>query len=701
MALTLRGALLGAGNIALHGHAPQWTRDEDLRREVEIVAVADLSPANREAARALFPAARICARAEDILESEALDFCDICTPPFTHRALVEQAASRGVHVLCEKPLAPTVEDTEQIARAVRAARVVFQPCHQYRHSPQWEAVSRLLPRIGRVYFVEYEVQRTQAGEGNPNWSPAWRTDRDFAGGGILVDHGAHIFYQLRAILGEPETVQATVRTLQHRSYRVEDTALVVLDFGGCLAQVSLTWAARRRGIRFRFVGERGEIVGDEQSLTLHGETSEDIRFADGMSQDSNHSEWYAPLFRQFAERVRTRDHGLGPLDEALYVTRLIARAYESSREGRALPLVAAAPVTAALDVPVGLGTSTGLVSLDSSLGPAEVIDVDLEVEKSRRKLALRLGGVAALLAAAAWTFHDVVWGELWSSVKSARLGLIVLAAAINLGAVGFQAARWLAVVRPLSRAATLGQAFKAMLVGFAASTVVPARAGELARMHWFARRTGLPRPTILASIVLDHLVNAAGLLLGLAILPFFVAVPLWIRPGAAFVLALFTVAAMLVFGLRPIAEPPAAPSAERLPAKGLAAFLASARQGLAATTRPRALGLSLGASLLSWALEVNVVAVAMRAVGLHLPFTAAFLTLLAVNLALAFPFAPPGNIGTLEVGATLALVGFGVPKEQALAFGLVYHFLQVVPIGILGMIFAGRRRGNGDGAVPA
>src|SRR5712691_2296195 len=123
MALKLRGALLGAGNIALHGHAPQWTRDEDLRREVEIVAVADLSPANREAARALFPAARIHARAEDVLESQALDFCDICTPPFTHRALVEQAASRGVHVLCEKPLAPTVEDTEQIARAVRAGRV--------------------------------------------------------------------------------------------------------------------------------------------------------------------------------------------------------------------------------------------------------------------------------------------------------------------------------------------------------------------------------------------------------------------------------------------------------------------------------------------------------------------------------------------------------------------------------------------------
>jgi uncharacterized membrane protein YbhN (UPF0104 family) len=180
-------------------------------------------------------------------------------------------------------------------------------------------------------------------------------------------------------------------------------------------------------------------------------------------------------------------------------------------------------------------------------------------------------------------------------------------------------------------------------------------------------------------------------------LPFFVSVPLWIRPGAAFVLALFTVVAMLVFGLRRISEPPS-PSGERLPAKGIGAFLASARQGLAATSQPRALGLSLGASLFSWALEINVTAIAMRAVGLELPFTAAFLTLLAVNLALAFPFAPPGNIGTLEVGATLALVGFGVPKEQALAFGLVYHFLQVVPIGILGIIFAGRRQSR---SVPA
>ncbi|PYQ17907.1 MAG: hypothetical protein DMF79_16305, partial [Acidobacteria bacterium] len=237
--MKLRGALLGAGNIALRGHAPQWVRDEGLREEVEIVALADLSPSNLEAARAFFPAATAYDCAEELLEREALDFCDICTPPSTHRPLIEKAAARGLHVICEKPLAPTLSDAERISAAVREAGIVFQPCHQYHYSPQWQAVRRLLPRLGRIYLVDYEVHRTGANEGNPNWSPAWRTDREVAGGGILVDHGAHIFYQLRTLLGEPQSVQANVRTLQHQSYRVEDTALVLMDFGQCLAQVSL------------------------------------------------------------------------------------------------------------------------------------------------------------------------------------------------------------------------------------------------------------------------------------------------------------------------------------------------------------------------------------------------------------------------------------------------------------------------------
>lgn len=337
--MKLRGALLGTGNIALRGHVPQWSGDERLRDEVEIVAVADLSPANLGLARASFPGARTYSRVEDLLAREEIDFCDVCTPPSTHRPIVESAAARGLHLLCEKPLANTLSDAEVLATSVRSAGVVFQPCHQYHYSPQWMAVRELLPRLGTIRLAEYDVRRLEANPGNPNWQPKWRTDRSLAGGGILVDHGAHILYQLMSVLGKPETVQATVRTLGHSDYEVEDTACVVLDFGRTLASIRLTWAARRREIRFRFSGEHGELVGDDQRiflLTEHGD--EEIHFSDGMSKDSAHSGWYSPLLRRFTERVRTREAGTEPLEEALMVTRLIARAYESSTEGRTIPV---------------------------------------------------------------------------------------------------------------------------------------------------------------------------------------------------------------------------------------------------------------------------------------------------------------------------------------------------------------------------
>ena len=53
--MRLRGAVLGTGNVALRGHAPQWVGDRTLRAETEIVAIADLSRANRDAAAAAFP----------------------------------------------------------------------------------------------------------------------------------------------------------------------------------------------------------------------------------------------------------------------------------------------------------------------------------------------------------------------------------------------------------------------------------------------------------------------------------------------------------------------------------------------------------------------------------------------------------------------------------------------------------------------
>jgi len=301
----------------------------------------------------------------------------------------------------------------------------------------------------------------------------------------------------------------------------------------------------------------------------------------------------------------------------------------------------------------------------------------------------RVATAATLVAGLAWALHGVDARTLWAAVKASRPGWLLFAAVLNQGAIVLQAARWLALVRPLSPSATLGAAFKSMVVGTTVSMFVPARAGELARVAWFSRSTGLPRGQLLGSVLLDYLINAAGLLLGLGLLPFVMAVPPWIGRGIVLTVALFTVGALVVVAARPGAEATSASTGGGFVHR-IAAALIHVRQGLVATSHPSALAASFTACVASWILELDVIAATMKAMGLEMPLAAGLLVLLAVNVALAFPFAPPANLGTLEFGASVALMGFGVSKEKAVAFGIVYHLLQIVPIMILGALIAGR-----------
>jgi uncharacterized protein (TIRG00374 family) len=683
MAVRLRGALLGAGNIGLRGHAPQWLRPE-IARQAEIVAVADVSAANREAAGRLFPAAVLYQSATQLLAVERLDFADVCTPPFTRLELVEGAAARGVHLLCEKPIALGLADAERIASLVRDAGVVFKPCHQYHHSPLWMTVRELSARIGRIRHARYEVRRLGANEGNANWRPEWRTSAALAGGGILVDHGAHVFYQLRAVMGEARRVQATVRTLEHKTYGVEDTACILLECGDAIAEVTLSWAAHRRETSFRLIGERGEIAGDENEVRLFVDGEQTVLHPGGLSGDSSHSDWYLPLFSDFLRQVRDRAPAAEELEEAVYVARVIECAYTASQAERALAVASTEVLADELEA--------GAEELAMTAAPEPGAEPPrTEPDPRRARQAVGRGvALVALVAAVTWMLHDVAWGGVWRVVTAAQPGWIAVAAGVNLVVLVFQAARWLALVRPLAPAATLGSAFRAMITGFTVSAFVPARGGELARVEMLGRETGLPRMVVMGSVLLDTLVNASVLLIGSAVLPFFVTVPLWMRPGGWAALCLFGLGVAAVLALRATGSPAAASAeASRLPLRrGLSALATQVRRGLGATTDARALALSFSASLGAWILETNVAALSLRAVGLRLPLGSTILVLLAVNFALALPVATPANVGTLEIGATLALVELGVPKETAIAFAVSYHLLQLVPIATIGLVIA-------------
>jgi uncharacterized protein (TIRG00374 family) len=309
---------------------------------------------------------------------------------------------------------------------------------------------------------------------------------------------------------------------------------------------------------------------------------------------------------------------------------------------------------------------------------------------------LRAAVLLAVLVIALVALRRMRWEDLGRAIAASDLRWLAAAAALNLGVVAIAAARWLALLKPLSPLSRWRDAFAATAAGFAVSSVVPARGGEVVRMEFMHRRSGLSKARIAGTIGLDQLMNSAGFIAGLALLPWLGGIPGWMRPGGIVALALFAAAVTALVVIGPLSRGAQGANAESVKS-GWRAILGRLREGLAAARSPRAITASLLLSLAAWALEVIVMRLALRAVGISLPLPASVVVLMAVNIFIAIP-AAPANVGTFEVGAMLGLLGFGVGREKALAFALLYHALQSVPVGILGFWFAAREGVSGGAA---
>lgn len=342
----LRGAVIGLGNVAVHGHLPGWRE----RTDAVLVAATDASPARQSECRARLPETRWHDSVESLLNAGDLDFVDICTPPSSHGALIRAALGRGLHVLCEKPLVGSLAELDDLVGLARSAGLVLHTVHNWHHAPLVRAADAAIRagRIGRVLQVVWETLRTEpaaaAGDG-------WRVDPLIAGGGVLTDHGWHVSYVIPRWVGtRPVAVTARLETRAHHRLAVEDTATVRLDFPDAHADVLLTWAARTRENRARVVGTGGriEIEGDALVVTAGGR-EERRPFPPALSSGSQHPDWFSPVADEFVARVRAARGGAAEpsdnLDEAAVCIAVECGARESSRRGGARLPLAAAPAS--------------------------------------------------------------------------------------------------------------------------------------------------------------------------------------------------------------------------------------------------------------------------------------------------------------------------------------------------------------------
>src|SRR6059036_2677048 len=328
-----RGAVIGAGGIARQSHLPALRDAAALRGRVEVVALVD-SAANVPPVDSI----PLLGRRDQLRDLAPLDFIDICTPTASHLELTLWGLEQGYHVVCEKPVALTRGEAERIAGAARASGRIVMPCHQYRHNPVWMKVKEWLASgaIGRWHLAEFSVYRTTADPGRVADGTPWRGTSAAGRGGVLLDHGTHLVYQLLDVAGLPAAVTAWTGRLRHRSYEVEDTASLHFEYPERLVTMFFTWAARRRENRIRFVGERGAIewVGGELRLERDG-TFERYDYSAELDKTA-YQRWFAGLFESFVVSLDRGDPARAAvpyIDDIRRVATVVEHAYEAAQRG--------------------------------------------------------------------------------------------------------------------------------------------------------------------------------------------------------------------------------------------------------------------------------------------------------------------------------------------------------------------------------
>ena len=318
-----RGALLGLGGIARSGHLPAFQADPRVASRLQIVGIVDDATSAPS-----FQGIPLLSRLEQVAELGPLDFVDICTPTSSHLELSLWGLSQGYHVLCEKPVAVNRAEATKLAAAALDAERVVMPCHQYRFNPVWLRLKRWLDDgvIGRWYLAEFRVYRMAADPGAGNGSVPWRGRRADGRGGVLLDHGTHLVYELLDVAGPPQSVRAWTGRLRHGGYDVEDTAQILFAYPDRMATMFLTWAARRRETEIRFIGERGSITWSGGILTLEREGHTES-FDHTVDLDkASYAKWFAGLFHDFAIALDAGDSAR-PMADIAQVAAVLEASY--------------------------------------------------------------------------------------------------------------------------------------------------------------------------------------------------------------------------------------------------------------------------------------------------------------------------------------------------------------------------------------
>jgi predicted dehydrogenase len=340
----LRGALIGCGFVSRY-HLEGWSKIADVR----LAALCDLNSEALEGAAARVPEANRYADAAEMFRDEAeagtpLDFVEICTRPESHRGLVELAASHGVHVLCQKPAAPSRADLEAMIHAGERAGVRVMIHENWRFRPWYRALRAEIESgaVGRPIRLRIAHRDTRAiRPGGFADQPYFTTMPRL----ILYEMGCHLIDTARSLMGEIADVTARLGRFGLENPG-EDVATLLVGFaGGAMGLIDITWCAPADHARAEWALNDTVVEGTEATLRLRLDGALDRIDVNGRcdriavnlpAAEDVYVEGYTATQRHFLDGLRTGRAHETSAAETLRTMDVVWRAYESAEVGKSL-----------------------------------------------------------------------------------------------------------------------------------------------------------------------------------------------------------------------------------------------------------------------------------------------------------------------------------------------------------------------------
>jgi predicted dehydrogenase len=246
-----RVAILGAGIGAQHVEA--FARMPALFR-VAILCDADAGRANRLAdqleARGLDRPAHVADYRDAAVYASSIDVVDICLPPWMHADAMRRAIAAGRHVICEKPLVGSLDETDELAAAASAAGVVLMPIFQYRFGRGLARAKHLMASgaAGKVFLASIE---THWKRGADYYAVPWRGRRETELGGVMAGHAIHAHDMMTHLLGPVRAVSA-MTAVRVNDIETEDCAGALFEMAdGSIVVSSATLGSADEHSRLR------------------------------------------------------------------------------------------------------------------------------------------------------------------------------------------------------------------------------------------------------------------------------------------------------------------------------------------------------------------------------------------------------------------------------------------------------------------